>query len=112
MLATKVFFPMGSGPNDGGLSRKHIMDSIDASLRRLDTDFDVVDAVRAVAAERAVPPAPCPRPLLSNRRHEIRRQRRPYPELGRPSAAGAWIPDWLRTKSKTAATKRARPIGP
>jgi 1-deoxyxylulose-5-phosphate synthase len=39
VLATKVFFPMGSGPNDGGLSRKHIMDSIDASLRRLGTDY-------------------------------------------------------------------------
>ncbi|MFD0685639.1 aldo/keto reductase [Actinomadura fibrosa] len=38
VLATKVFFPMGPGPNDGGLSRKHIMAGIDASLRRLDTD--------------------------------------------------------------------------
>ena len=38
VIATKVFNPMGDGPNDGGLSRKHIMDSIDASLRRLQTD--------------------------------------------------------------------------
>jgi aryl-alcohol dehydrogenase-like predicted oxidoreductase len=38
VLATKVFFPMGDGPNDGGLSRKHIMASIDGSLRRLGTD--------------------------------------------------------------------------
>jgi 1-deoxyxylulose-5-phosphate synthase len=38
VLATKVFFPMGSAPNDGGLSRKHIMTSIDGSLRRLGTD--------------------------------------------------------------------------
>ncbi|TDD94475.1 aldo/keto reductase [Actinomadura rubrisoli] len=38
VLATKVFFPMGPGANDSGLSRKHIMASIDASLRRLDTD--------------------------------------------------------------------------
>jgi 1-deoxyxylulose-5-phosphate synthase len=38
VLATKVFFPMGAGPNDRGLSRKHIMASIDASLRRLGTD--------------------------------------------------------------------------
>ncbi|HWS37704.1 MAG TPA: aldo/keto reductase [Actinoplanes sp.] len=38
VLATKVFFPMGDGPNDRGLSRKHIMASIDASLRRLGTD--------------------------------------------------------------------------
>ncbi len=39
VLATKVFFPMGSGPNDRGLSRKHILDAIDASLRRLGTDY-------------------------------------------------------------------------
>ena len=39
VLATKVFFPMGEGPNDKGLSRKHIMSSIDASLRRLGTDY-------------------------------------------------------------------------
>ena len=38
VLATKVYFPMGSGPNSRGLSRKHIMDSIDASLKRLGTD--------------------------------------------------------------------------
>lgn len=39
VLATKVYFPMGEGPNDRGLSRKHIMASIDASLRRLGTDY-------------------------------------------------------------------------
>jgi 1-deoxyxylulose-5-phosphate synthase len=39
VLATKVYFPMGEGPNDGGLSRKHIMSSIDASLGRLGTDY-------------------------------------------------------------------------
>jgi 1-deoxyxylulose-5-phosphate synthase len=38
VLATKVFFPMGGGPNDSGLSRKHIHAAIDASLRRLGTD--------------------------------------------------------------------------
>ena len=38
VLATKVYFPMGSGPNDGGLSRKHILSAIDASLERLGTD--------------------------------------------------------------------------
>ena len=37
VLATKVFFPMGPGPNDRGLSRKHILAAIDASLRRLGT---------------------------------------------------------------------------
>jgi len=39
VIATKVFFNMRDKPNQGGLSRKHIMDSIDASLRRLDTDY-------------------------------------------------------------------------
>ncbi|WP_217576873.1 aldo/keto reductase, partial [Streptomyces sp. GbtcB7] len=38
VLATKIYFPMASGPNDGGLSRKHILSGIDASLRRLGTD--------------------------------------------------------------------------
>src|SRR3990172_114346 len=38
VVATKVFNPMGDGPNDQGLSRKHIMDSIDGSLRRLQMD--------------------------------------------------------------------------
>lgn len=39
IIATKVFFAMGPGPNDGGLSRKHILSSIDASLKRLGTDY-------------------------------------------------------------------------
>jgi 1-deoxyxylulose-5-phosphate synthase len=39
VLATKLNSPMGGGPNDRGLSRKHIMASIDASLQRLGTDY-------------------------------------------------------------------------
>jgi aryl-alcohol dehydrogenase (NADP+) len=39
VIATKVFSPMGGGPNERGLSRKHIFESIDASLRRLQTDY-------------------------------------------------------------------------
>ncbi|MEU0567973.1 aldo/keto reductase [Nonomuraea sp. NPDC005983] len=39
VLATKVFFPMGRGVNDRGLSRKHIHAAIDASLDRLGTDY-------------------------------------------------------------------------
>ena len=39
VIATKAFFPMGDGPNDRGLSRKHLFDAIDASLRRLGTDY-------------------------------------------------------------------------
>jgi aryl-alcohol dehydrogenase (NADP+) len=39
VIATKAFYPMGDGPNDRGLSRKHLMQAIDASLRRLGTDY-------------------------------------------------------------------------
>lgn len=39
VVATKVFFPMNDKPNQGGLSRKHIFDAIDASLRRLQMDY-------------------------------------------------------------------------
>ncbi len=39
VVATKVFFPMGDGANRRGLSRKHILDAIDASLRRLGMDY-------------------------------------------------------------------------
>lgn len=39
VLATKVRFPMGEGPNDAGLSRKHILQSCEKSLRRLGTDY-------------------------------------------------------------------------
>ncbi len=39
VLATKVFFPVGEGPNDRGLSRKHIRTQVEASLRRLDVDY-------------------------------------------------------------------------
>ena len=39
VIATKVFFEIGPGPNDRGLSRKHILSSIDASLKRLGTDY-------------------------------------------------------------------------
>ncbi|HJQ22637.1 MAG TPA: aldo/keto reductase [Blastocatellia bacterium] len=39
ILATKCRHPMGARPNDAGLSRKHILDAIDASLRRLQTDY-------------------------------------------------------------------------
>jgi aryl-alcohol dehydrogenase-like predicted oxidoreductase len=38
VVATKVFFPMGEGPNDSGLSRRHLMQQIKASLKRLQTD--------------------------------------------------------------------------
>jgi aryl-alcohol dehydrogenase-like predicted oxidoreductase len=39
IVATKVYGRMGDGPNDGGLSRKHVVEGIEASLKRLDTDY-------------------------------------------------------------------------
>jgi aryl-alcohol dehydrogenase-like predicted oxidoreductase len=46
-ILTKVYWPIGPGPNDRSLSRKHILESIDGSLRRLQTDYvDVYQAHR------------------------------------------------------------------
>ncbi|MBX3010826.1 MAG: aldo/keto reductase [Caldilineaceae bacterium] len=53
VIATKVYNPMGPGPNDRGLSRKHIMASIDASLRRLETDY--VDLYQIHRWDQATP---------------------------------------------------------
>jgi voltage-dependent potassium channel beta subunit len=39
VIATKAFFPMSERPNDRGLSRKHLFESVEASLRRLGTDY-------------------------------------------------------------------------
>src|ERR1700722_4813165 len=38
-LATKAFFPMGNGPNESGLSRKHIYEQCHASLKRLKREY-------------------------------------------------------------------------
>src|SRR5450432_1160125 len=39
VVATKAFYPLADGPNNRGLSRKHLFDAIDESLRRLGTDY-------------------------------------------------------------------------
>jgi aryl-alcohol dehydrogenase-like predicted oxidoreductase len=39
ILSSKVFYPVGDGPNDSGLSRRHLMRQIDDSLRRLQVDY-------------------------------------------------------------------------
>jgi aryl-alcohol dehydrogenase-like predicted oxidoreductase len=39
VLATKLFWPMGDGPNDRGLSRKHVMEQCHASLKRLGVEY-------------------------------------------------------------------------
>lgn len=53
VIATKVYFPIGRGPNGGGLSRKHIMEAIDNSLRRLGTDY--VDLYQIHRWDNSVP---------------------------------------------------------
>lgn len=53
VLATKVRFPMGDGPNDVGLSRKHITRGCDASLKRLGTDY--IDLYQAHCWDAATP---------------------------------------------------------
>ena len=52
-LFTKVYWPTGEGPNDRGLSRKHVMESCHASLRRLGTDY--VDLYQAHRFDHETP---------------------------------------------------------
>ena len=53
LIATKVCGPMGPGPNDAGLSRTHIMEGVEASLRRLQTDY--IDLYQAHWDDRDTP---------------------------------------------------------
>jgi aryl-alcohol dehydrogenase-like predicted oxidoreductase len=53
IVATKVHGRMGDGPNDGGLSRKHILDAVEASLRRLETDY--IDLYQVHNVDRETP---------------------------------------------------------
>jgi aryl-alcohol dehydrogenase-like predicted oxidoreductase len=55
VIASKVYWPITDNPNDRGLSRKHVMESIDKSLRRLQTDY--VDIYQAHRHDRLVPVA-------------------------------------------------------
>src|SRR5258707_2679103 len=52
-ICTKVFWPTGGGPNDRGLSRKHIMEAVHGSLRRLQTDH--VDLYQAHRYDHETP---------------------------------------------------------
>ncbi|MBI5836850.1 MAG: aldo/keto reductase [Candidatus Eisenbacteria bacterium] len=53
VLATKCRVPMGDGPNDGGLSRGYILRAVEASLRRLQTEF--IDLYYAHSSDPATP---------------------------------------------------------
>lgn len=53
VIATKVFNPSGTGPNDRGASRGHIMDSVEASLERLQTDY--IDLYQVHASDPVTP---------------------------------------------------------
>jgi voltage-dependent potassium channel beta subunit len=53
VLATKVYFPMSNRPNDQGLSRKHILEQCDASLKRLGLDY--IDLYQAHRYDPTVP---------------------------------------------------------
>src|SRR5438552_6695419 len=53
LIATKVMGPMGPGPNDTGLSRQHIMEGVEASLERLQTDY--IDLYQAHWDDRDTP---------------------------------------------------------
>src|SRR6185312_11614629 len=52
-IFTKVYWPTGEGPNDRGLSRKHITESLHGSLRRLQTDY--VDLYQAHRYDHETP---------------------------------------------------------
>ena len=53
VIASKAFFPMSERPNDRGLSRKHLFESVEASLRRLGTDY--LDLHQCHRADPATP---------------------------------------------------------
>ena len=53
VIATKVYWPMSDNPNNRGLSRKHVMESCESSLRRLQTDY--VDLYQAHRYDASVP---------------------------------------------------------
>ncbi len=54
VLATKAYYPMSDDPNDRGLSRKHLLSSIDASLQRMGTDYVDLFVIHAFDADTPI----------------------------------------------------------
>jgi aryl-alcohol dehydrogenase-like predicted oxidoreductase len=54
IIATKVYQPMGEQPNDRGLSRKQVIEALEASLRRLRTDYINLYLAHAFDAETPI----------------------------------------------------------
>ncbi len=54
VLATKAYYPMSDEPNDRGLSRKHLMSSVDASLHRMGTDYIDLFVIHAFDADTPI----------------------------------------------------------
>ena len=77
VLTTKVSMPMGRSPNQGGLSRKHIIEGVDRSLKRLGHDF-LRDAGNLESQWQPRPPVAPQRNQDHQRRHP-HRHRQPLP---------------------------------
>ncbi len=94
MIATKAFFPMSDDVNDRGLSRKHLFESVEASLRRLGTDY--VDLHQCHRPDPSVP---------------IDETVRAYEDLIRAGKVLYWgVSEW-RAKEIESAVETARRFG-
>ncbi len=72
IIATKVYQPMGEHPNDRGLSCKHIIEALEASLRRLHTDYLPVPDTRLRCRDAYRGDAPSPRGRAARRQDPLR----------------------------------------
>ena len=95
VLATKCFFPMSERPNDRGLSRKHIVESVEGSLRRLGTDY--LDLHQCHRMDPAVP---------------LEETVRAYEDLIRQGKILYWgVSEWSRTHIEEACKIADRTLG-
>ncbi len=59
VIATKAYYPMSDDPNDRGLSRKHLLSSVDASLNRMGTDYIDLFVIHAFDADTPIEETMC-----------------------------------------------------